>query len=83
VGDDRPLEEARLRVVSVLQLAKTACVKSDRLTCVECRREQGDDERGWHAYLTTDEDDSAEALVYCPECAEREFGSRGRAHNPS
>ena len=30
--------------------------------------------RGWRAYLTTDEDEPAEAVVYCPECAEREFG---------
>ena len=30
--------------------------------------------RGWKAYLTTDEDEPAEAVVYCPECAEREFG---------
>ena len=29
---------------------------------------------GWRAYLTTDEDEPAEAIVYCPECAEREFG---------
>ena len=31
-------------------------------------------ERGWNAYLTTGEDEPAEAVVYCPECAEREFG---------
>jgi hypothetical protein len=30
--------------------------------------------RVWKAYLTTDEDEPAEAVVYCPECAEREFG---------
>jgi hypothetical protein len=28
----------------------------------------------WKAYLTVDEDEPAEAIVYCPECAEREFG---------
>jgi hypothetical protein len=44
------------------------------LTCVECAREQAASERGWRAYLTVDEDDPAEAIVYCPECAEREFG---------
>jgi hypothetical protein len=31
--------------------------------------------RGWRAYLTDDEDEFAEALVYCPELAEREFGN--------
>jgi hypothetical protein len=47
------------------------------MTCVECRREQAAGERGWRAYLTTDEDEPAEALVYCPKCATREFGRRG------
>jgi hypothetical protein len=44
------------------------------LTCVECGREQGISEPGWRAYLTTDEEEPAEAIVYCPECASREFG---------
>jgi hypothetical protein len=29
---------------------------------------------GWRAYLTTDETEPAEAVVYCPACDEREFG---------
>jgi hypothetical protein len=41
---------------------------------VECNRGQADGERGWKAYLTVDEDEPAEAIVYCPECDEREFG---------
>jgi hypothetical protein len=45
-----------------------------RLTCIECGREQAAGERGWRAYLTDDEDAPAEAIVYCPTCAEREFG---------
>jgi hypothetical protein len=44
------------------------------LRCVECGREQAVDERGWRAYLTTDEDEPAAAVVYCPERATREFG---------
>jgi hypothetical protein len=45
------------------------------LRCVECGRPQPSNvARGWKAYLTADEDKPAEALVYCPECAEREFG---------
>ena len=44
------------------------------LRCVECGREKVAGERGWRAYLTTDEDEPAEAVVYCPECDEREFG---------
>jgi hypothetical protein len=45
-----------------------------RLRCVECRRIQKADECGWRSYLTVDEEEPAEALNYCPDCAEREFG---------
>jgi hypothetical protein len=45
--------------------------------CVECGRKQADHKRGWRAYLTTDEYEPAEAIVLCPDCAEREFGDRG------
>jgi hypothetical protein len=30
-------------------------------------------ERGWRAYLTTDEDEPLDIVVYCPDCAAREF----------
>jgi hypothetical protein len=44
------------------------------------RREQSDDERGWRSLLTTDRDEPAneppEAINYCPDCVEREFGPR-------
>ena len=50
--------------------------QTERLTCVECGRVQAAAaQRGSRAYLTTDEDEPAEAVVYCPECAEREFQS--------
>jgi hypothetical protein len=49
---------------------------AESLTCIECGREQAVDERGWKAYLTVDEDEPAEAIVYCPDCAAREFGAR-------
>ena len=42
------------------------------LTCAECGLEQADDERGWRSLLTTDEEEPAVAIVYCPGCAERE-----------
>jgi hypothetical protein len=42
-----------------------------RLECVECGRVSEDDERGWTARLTIDD----EVAVYCPECNEREFGA--------
>jgi hypothetical protein len=31
-------------------------------------------ELGWRAYLTVDDDEPAEAMVYCADCAEEEFG---------
>jgi Zn finger protein HypA/HybF involved in hydrogenase expression len=47
---------------------------AELLRCVECGRPQPSSvARGWKAYLTADEEEPAEALVYCPECAEREF----------
>jgi hypothetical protein len=54
---------------------------SHPLLCVECGREQRDGERGWRAVLTTDKDEPnyepAEAIIYCPDCAAREFGPSG------
>lgn len=40
------------------------------LTCVECGADSSPEASGWRAYLTIDD----EAVVFCPECAEREFG---------
>jgi hypothetical protein len=48
------------------------------LTCEEFGREQTADERGWRSYLTVEEDEPAEAVVCCPECAYGEFGSGRR-----
>jgi hypothetical protein len=48
--------------------------QAELLTCIECGRVPAVDQRGWRAYLTTDEDEPAEAVVYCPERATREFG---------
>jgi hypothetical protein len=45
-------------------------VHANRLECVECGRVSEEDERGWTARLTVDD----EVAVYCPECDEREFG---------
>ena len=39
------------------------------LECVECAA-RSEDGRGWRAVLTIDD----EVGIYCPECAEREFG---------
>jgi hypothetical protein len=50
-------------------------LKRERNVCVECGREQPASGRGLRAYLTVDEDEPAEAVVYCPDRAEREFES--------
>jgi hypothetical protein len=49
------------------------------LTCVECGRVQPAGERGWRAYLTTDEDDPAEAVVYCPRARRANSGASSGA----
>jgi hypothetical protein len=38
---------------------------------------QAASERGWRAFPTTDEDEPADPVVYCPGCALREFGPKG------
>jgi hypothetical protein len=46
------------------------------LECVECGKEAGEIAPGWQAYLVGDPDieDDEEVVVYCPDCARREFG---------
>ena len=39
--------------------------------CTECRRMWDGLERGWRRYLTV----AGVTALYCPDCAEREFGS--------
>ena len=51
-------------------------VYTNRLQCEECDRVSREGERGWKAYLTAEEDAPAQAVVYCPECAAREFRER-------
>ena len=44
------------------------------LVCTECGRQPRDDENAadeWQVYLDIDDD----LPVFCPECAEREFGN--------
>jgi hypothetical protein len=47
------------------------------LECVKChKRLSYEDAPGWHAYLTGDQniDDNEKIVIYCPDCARREFG---------
>jgi hypothetical protein len=43
------------------------------VNCTECAREARAGER-WHLYFA----DLGEVAIYCPECAEREFGEPER-----
>jgi hypothetical protein len=43
-----------------------------RLVCAECGAASDAGAEGWRAFLTCDE--PAEAAVFCPDCAELEFG---------
>jgi hypothetical protein len=50
------------------------------LTCAECGRHQDAGERGWRAYLTTDEDEPAEAIVYIKRPSRSFTRTRAAAH---
>jgi hypothetical protein len=47
------------------------------LRCVECADEADELATGWRAYRAgdLDDDDVIEVLMFCPPCAEREFGA--------
>jgi DNA-directed RNA polymerase subunit RPC12/RpoP len=45
------------------------------IRCAECGAEVDELAAGWGAYLADDLDDEEdEVLLFCPECARREFG---------
>jgi hypothetical protein len=49
------------------------------LRCVECGAESDQLAQGWRAYRApnTGEEPEGELFLFCPECAEREFGPSG------
>lgn len=47
------------------------------LNCVECGAESDQLASGWQAYVANKLDEETEVLMFCPECAEREFRSLG------
>jgi hypothetical protein len=57
-----------VRAVSSAPMPEAETVALD-LTCVECGRSPRWDEV-WRIYFA----DISEAVTYCPQCAEREFG---------
>jgi hypothetical protein len=74
-----PTFSASVRATIAFEVANLEESERKRILCVECVREPREGERGWRAYLTTDEDEPAKAVVYCPMCAEREFGAKKRS----
>jgi hypothetical protein len=47
--------------------------------CEECGCVNTDGERGWQAHVVDlDDDGEDEVVLFCPRCAEREFGAKGR-----
>jgi hypothetical protein len=54
----------------LLHAREPSPVDTNRLECVECGRVSRENQRGWTARLTVDD----QVAVYCPECDEREFG---------
>ena len=44
------------------------------LTCEECRRSWRQPVERWRMYVLADDDEPAYAVIYCPDCARREFG---------
>ena len=59
----------------------TEQTQTDHLVCVECGAVAPPDALGWRAYLVGVHDvldDGETVAVYCPQCAEREFGGAAR-----
>jgi hypothetical protein len=48
--------------------AASTAQTTETLVCIECKDESSLGARGWRAYRL-----GADLLIYCPECASREF----------
>jgi hypothetical protein len=55
-------------------------VDTNRLQCVECGRVSQEDERGWRAHLTTDEDEPAERSSTARNATNASLANSGRAN---
>jgi len=48
--------------------------------CEVCGCVNNDGERGWQGHLVDlDDDGEDEVVLFCPRCADREFGTKGRS----
>lgn len=50
---------------------------TNRLQCVECGRLSKENERGWRASLTAEDDGSEAVAISCGDCAGTEFRGSG------
>ena len=76
-GGDGPAGWVRADSAVISLLMGTAKIA---LECIECSKGEDEVAPGWQAFLVGDPDieDDEEIVVYCPECARREFGPFGR-----
>jgi hypothetical protein len=51
---------------------------AELLRCANCGVESSSSASGWRAYLGAEDDDSTCVEIFCPACAEREFGPSSR-----
>ena len=60
----------RALVAAAVLALMAATVAAPVLTCANCGTVADDEAKGWRAYL----DDDGQAVTFCPDCDEREFG---------
>jgi hypothetical protein len=67
------------------QRARTVAPPATGLVCLECGAHADDRAHGWQAFFANGiEFPQAAVLVYCPSCADREFGEgASRPSTPS
>ncbi|MGZ4413556.1 MAG: hypothetical protein ACXVRZ_04135 [Gaiellaceae bacterium] len=57
-------------------MRSTTPLQEDVVRCIECNRVAEGTAHGWKAFVGGSyEGDPIEVLVYCPACADREFGA--------
>jgi hypothetical protein len=67
---DQRLVAALREAIEVFERLECVVGRSRDAQCVECARMWTDDVERWRTYMTED----GELALYCPDCAEAEFG---------
>lgn len=59
-------------------------LRAEPLRCAECGRAADEDARGWRALHGREHpEDQPETIIFCPHCAQREFGPERVVHGGS